>query len=178
MKTIKVVNGPQNVSEIILGCMRMPALSVEDAAVMIRTAADEGVNFFDHATCYQDGEAESRFGDAFCMTGLKRQIAMYILKLLKCKRVTAGIVAFMMLAVVLFSVFFTSAEAGHHCCGENCPICVCIQQCENTLKHVGGSLACLAVVILHAIVLFYTAVFSSCTFCQETPITRKVRLNN
>ena len=46
MKTINVVNGPQNVSEIILGCMRMPALSVEDAAVMIRTAADEGVNFF------------------------------------------------------------------------------------------------------------------------------------
>jgi len=72
MKMINVVNGPQNVSEIILGCMRMPALSVEDAAVMIRTAADEGVNFFDHATCYQDGEAESRFGDAFCMTGLKR----------------------------------------------------------------------------------------------------------
>ena len=46
MKTINVVNGLQNVSEIILGCMRMPALSVEDAAVMIRTAADEGVNFF------------------------------------------------------------------------------------------------------------------------------------
>ena len=73
MKTINVVNGPQKVSSIILGCMRMPALKVEDAAEMIRTAAEEGINFFDHATCYGGGEAETRFGDAFPMTGLKRE---------------------------------------------------------------------------------------------------------
>ena len=36
MKTINVVNGPQNASRIILGCMRMPALTVEEAAGMIR----------------------------------------------------------------------------------------------------------------------------------------------
>lgn len=73
MKMINVVNGPQNASAIILGCMRMPALSVEQAAAMIRTAAEEGVNFFDHATCYGGGEAETRFGDAFPLTGLKRE---------------------------------------------------------------------------------------------------------
>jgi predicted oxidoreductase len=73
MKMINVVNGPQNVSAVVMGCMRMPALSVEAAAQMIRTAAEEGVNFFDHATCYGDGEAETRFGDAFPQTGLKRE---------------------------------------------------------------------------------------------------------
>ena len=73
MKMINVVNGPQNASAVILGCMRMPALSVEKAAEMIRAAAEEGVNFFDHATCYGDGEAETRFGDAFPLTGLKRE---------------------------------------------------------------------------------------------------------
>ncbi len=73
MKAIHVKNGPQGVSAIVLGCMRMPALSVEAAANMIRTAVDEGVNFFDHATCYGDGEAEMRFGDAFRLTGLKRE---------------------------------------------------------------------------------------------------------
>ena len=73
MKMINVVNGPQNASAIILGCMRMPALSVDQAAAMIRTAAEEGVNFFDHATCYGGGEAETRFGDAFPLTGLKRE---------------------------------------------------------------------------------------------------------
>ena len=73
MKTINVVNGPQNASAVILGCMRMPALSVQEAADMIRTAAAEGVNFFDHATCYGDGEAEARFGEAFSLSGVKRE---------------------------------------------------------------------------------------------------------
>lgn len=73
MKTINVVQGPQNASAIILGCMRMPALSVDGAAAMIRAAAQEGINFFDHATCYGDGEAETRFGDAFPQTGLRRE---------------------------------------------------------------------------------------------------------
>ncbi len=72
MQYLNIANGPQHASDIILGCMRMPALSAADAAAMIRTAWDNGVNFFDHATCYGDGEAEQRFGDAFPSTGLKR----------------------------------------------------------------------------------------------------------
>ena len=35
MKTINVVNGPQNASTIILGCMRMPALSVNDVSFAV-----------------------------------------------------------------------------------------------------------------------------------------------
>lgn len=74
MKTINVVNGPANASAIILGCMRMPALSVDQAEKMIQTAVELGVNFFDNATCYgEDGEAEKRFGDAFKQSGLKRE---------------------------------------------------------------------------------------------------------
>lgn len=53
---------------IIKGCMRMPALSVEDAAKVIRNACDLDLTFFDHATCYGNGEAEQRFGDAFPRT--------------------------------------------------------------------------------------------------------------
>ena len=73
MKTINVVKGPQNVPTIIQGCMRMPALSVAESAKVIRNAYDLGVTFFDHATCYGNGEAEQRFGDAFPQTGLKRE---------------------------------------------------------------------------------------------------------
>lgn len=53
--------------------MRMPALSVPDAAKMIRTAYDLGVTFFDNATCYSRGEAETRFGDAFASSGVRRE---------------------------------------------------------------------------------------------------------
>ena len=74
MKTINVKNGPQNISAIIQGCMRMPALTMEAAAEVIRTAYECGINCFDHATCYgKDGEAEIRFGEAFKLTGLKRE---------------------------------------------------------------------------------------------------------
>ena len=73
MEMLNVVNGPQNISRIILGCMRMPALSVDKAAEIIKCATEMGINYFDHATCYGDGEAETRFGDAFPKTGLKRE---------------------------------------------------------------------------------------------------------
>ena len=74
MKQINIVNGPQNASVIIQGCMRMPNLSKEEAAKVIRTAYDCGVNFYDHATCYgENGAAETKFGESFPLTGLKRE---------------------------------------------------------------------------------------------------------
>ncbi|MBR5933327.1 MAG: aldo/keto reductase [Treponema sp.] len=74
MKSINVVNGPSNASAIVMGCMRMPALSVDQAEKMIQTAVELGINFFDNATCYgENGEAEKRFGDAFKQSGLKRE---------------------------------------------------------------------------------------------------------
>ena len=74
MNTINILNGPQNVSAIIQGCMRMPDLTRETAAKVIRTAYDCGINFYDHATCYgENGAAETRFGEAFPLTGIKRE---------------------------------------------------------------------------------------------------------
>lgn len=73
MQTVDIVKGPQNASRIILGCMRMPALDVKATEKVIRNAYELGVNYIDHATCYGDGEAEERFGDAFPGTGLKRE---------------------------------------------------------------------------------------------------------
>ncbi|MDD6402246.1 MAG: aldo/keto reductase [Lachnospiraceae bacterium] len=73
MQKINIANGLENASRLVLGCMRMPALTTEDAANMIQTACDLGINFFDHATCYGDGEAEKRFGDALLLTDIKRE---------------------------------------------------------------------------------------------------------
>ena len=73
-KTYDVVNGPSNVPAIVQGCMRMPDLNAEAAAKVIRTDFDLGINFYDHATCYgENGAAETRFGEAFPLTGLKRE---------------------------------------------------------------------------------------------------------
>lgn len=73
MHTINMTNGPQNVVRMILGCMRMPDLSVQEAATMIQTAVDLGINYFDNATCYTQGVAETRFGDALKASGIHRE---------------------------------------------------------------------------------------------------------
>ncbi len=72
MQTINIDMGPKNSSRIVLGCMRMPALTKEDAAKMIDTAHDLGINYVDHATCYGGGEAEIRFSDALKLSGVSR----------------------------------------------------------------------------------------------------------
>ena len=73
MKYLDISGGPDNSSRIVLGCMRMPALSVKEAEDVIQNAYDLGINFYDHATCYGNGDAEERFGDAFKNTGIKRE---------------------------------------------------------------------------------------------------------
>ena len=73
MQNINITKGPRNVPRIILGCMRMPALSAKEAAEIIQTAYDLGICFFDHATCYGNGEAEIRFKEGFALTSLKRE---------------------------------------------------------------------------------------------------------
>lgn len=73
MRTINMTNGPQNVVRMILGCMRMPDLSVQEAATMIQTAVDLGINYFDNATCYTQGVAETRFGDALKASGIHQE---------------------------------------------------------------------------------------------------------
>lgn len=74
MQMINIKNGPQNASAIIQGCMRMTDLAPEAAAKVIRQAYDCGVNFYDHATCYgENGAAETRFAEAFPLTGIKRE---------------------------------------------------------------------------------------------------------
>ena len=84
----------------------------------------------------------------------------------------------MMLFTVLFSAFYISVETDHVCCGEDCPVCACIRQCDHTLRSIGdgseASPAFAAVVIL----ILFAAVFASTAVSYDTLVSEKVRLNN
>lgn len=67
MKKINVGNSGISASEISLGCMRMAALSKEEARKVIATALEENINFFDHADIYGGGKSEEIFADAIEM---------------------------------------------------------------------------------------------------------------
>lgn len=61
MENINIANGSLSASEISLGCMRIAGLSDIDASTLIKTAVDEGINFFDHADIYGGGKSEEVF---------------------------------------------------------------------------------------------------------------------
>ncbi len=67
MKKISIGKGEITASDIALGCYRMHTLTVKEASVLIHTALDEGIDFFDHADKYGDGRCEEIFAEALDM---------------------------------------------------------------------------------------------------------------
>ncbi|WP_413301814.1 aldo/keto reductase [Bacillus sp. 1P10SD] len=67
MKYINIANTDIKASNIIMGNMRLPQLSLSEAENLIRTAMDEGINFFDHADIYGKGKSEEIFSEAIKM---------------------------------------------------------------------------------------------------------------
>jgi len=70
---IQLGNSDLEVGEISLGCMRMNALSKQEASNVIHNAIEQGVDLFDHADIYGGGESESVFAEAFQMNDDARE---------------------------------------------------------------------------------------------------------
>ncbi len=97
----------------------------------------------------------------------------------KTEKLTAGIVSIILLAVLLFSVFYPAVEAHHDCTGEDCHVCACIRLCEQLLQGKETDAGRKAVFLLLSILLSCLTVFCTLVqFFQQTPITEKIRLNN
>ena len=47
------------------------------------------------------------------------------------------IVCVLCIFVMFASLFYIVKEETHHCTGEDCPICACIRQAEQTLRNWG-----------------------------------------
>ena len=79
---------------------------------------------------------------------------------------------------LLLSLSFVAFEAHHDCEGEDCPICICLEECVNTIKGFCDSLPILSA---------FAAVFCAAVLCSfvlskelvfNTPISIKVRMND
>ncbi|MCR5332257.1 MAG: hypothetical protein K6E62_13900 [Lachnospiraceae bacterium] len=93
-------------------------------------------------------------------------------------RIASGIMGSMMLFIVLFSSLFIAAEADHDCVGDDCPICVCIQQCENTLHGICDGTVALSSVVFSFIFILFVVAIPVAAVISNSPVSRKVRLNN
>lgn len=54
----------RSISPIALGCMRIAKMDAAQVLSLTEAALDSGINFFDHADIYGDGQSEAVFGDA------------------------------------------------------------------------------------------------------------------
>ena len=82
------------------------------------------------------------------------------------------------LFVMFFSAFYIAAEAHHHCTGENCPVCVRIQQCEKQIRQLGSGAAVQAVVAVIAAFFVLPQQVCNVSLSVPTPVSQKVRMNN
>jgi predicted oxidoreductase len=67
VKYISIANTDLKASNMIMGNMRIPELSLTETETLIRSAMDEGINFFDHADIYGKGKSEELFSEAIQM---------------------------------------------------------------------------------------------------------------
>lgn len=73
MKTISLAQSDLQVPVIGLGCVKMADVSVQDATLLVQTALDLEINFFDHADIYTLGESEIRFGEVLKANTFNRE---------------------------------------------------------------------------------------------------------
>ncbi|MFL7837307.1 MAG: aldo/keto reductase family oxidoreductase [Candidatus Promineifilaceae bacterium] len=73
MKAIDIGKSGLLASEISLGCMRINGLAQQEADLLINTALEVGIDFFDHADIYGGGKSEEVFADAFSRSSFTRE---------------------------------------------------------------------------------------------------------
>lgn len=73
MKYIPIGTTGLKASNIVMGNMRLTELSLTEAEKLIKTAMEEGINFFDHADIYARGKSEEFFSEAIQMNANIRE---------------------------------------------------------------------------------------------------------
>lgn len=67
MKYLNIKNKITKVSEISLGMMRISGMQLKEIDELVKTALENGINYFDHADIYGGGKCEELFGDILSM---------------------------------------------------------------------------------------------------------------
>ena len=93
-------------------------------------------------------------------------------------RFMTGLLAIVLAFVMLSSVAYIAAEAGHDCTGADCAICHQIHVCENLLKSIG--LAGFAAAAAAAILYILCRIIPSCAEVARTftLVSLKVKLSD
>ncbi len=90
----------------------------------------------------------------------------------------AVLLSVLMISVMLLSALYVISETNHDCCGDCCPICAQIDQCNAVLRSAGEGTAALTMAILLAVIVSELFIMADRNVFLPTLITQKIRLNN
>lgn len=96
----------------------------------------------------------------------------------KKQRIFSGIVCIVFVLFTFVSLIYIVKEADHHCTGEDCPVCINIQQVEQTLRNLGTGTIDLTIVNLKPVFLTLLIICPLWIIHCTTLVSQKVRLNN
>lgn len=94
-------------------------------------------------------------------------------------RTAAGILSFVMLLVMLFSIAFIAIESDHDCSGEDCAICACIDECEKNIvrfRSINGAGIVIAA-SLNLLIITSVLIHFEVNNDRKNPVTDKIQLN-
>ncbi len=87
-----------------------------------------------------------------------------------------------MIIVIIFvslaSLFYIFSEMKHECSGENCPVCACIHQAQQALRNLSSGAAAGQLMTAVFISLFAAFAVHFFVISCDSPVKRRVRLNN
>lgn len=94
------------------------------------------------------------------------------------KKIIAGIMIIMVLVVMLFWTLHEATCSCHNGRGGECPVCALMHQYESAVYQLGDGAACQFALSIPLIPLLFILAFFLHGLIPETPISRKVRMDN
>lgn len=98
-------------------------------------------------------------------------------------RSAAGLLSAIMFFAVLLSAFYIASNADHYrvhhdCRDHDCPVCICLQQCDSMLRGSDRGVSDSAVLCIPLFLILISISLPAYSYTENTLVSNKVRLNN
>ncbi len=103
---------------------------------------------------------------------------MSVFSISKTRRASAGVLGILLLTFLVFSAFYIAVEADHNCSGDDCLICSHIQLCSSLLRQFSEGSAVWYPMLNCIISFLFFLLLSEHVSVSDSPVARKVRMND
>lgn len=83
-----------------------------------------------------------------------------------------------LILVLCFSYLYIVTHNNHHCSGHECPVCEQIQIAEHMIEQIKNAMITIDVIFMVAFFVCHLLEMTYVLLEKDSPVKRKVRLNN